>query len=89
MNRRTFAAKNDGQIPEFRHVERFENLSLIACAVAVQGKCDFVPTLILVRKSDARANGDLRADNAVAAVETWSEHVHTASFSKSNAFSST
>ena len=84
----TFAAEEDGEVPELSHVECFEDLALIAGTVSVQADGCVVVVLVLVGECNACTNGHLSADYAVAAVETFREHVHGSAFSVGNAFSS-
>ena len=51
---------------------------MVTRAVAVQADGRPVVSEVLLRKRDARADGDLRADDPVAAVEALGEHVHRA-----------
>lgn len=83
----TFAAEEDGQIPEFSHVKGFKHLTLVAGSVTVQADRSGVLPSVLVCKSETGSNGDLGADYTVATIETFGEHVHGATFSIGNAVS--
>ncbi len=83
----TLATEDDGQIPQFGHVERFEDLALIGGAIAVEGEGRVVFSQILVGERQAGTDGDLCADDAITAEEALGEHVHRSSFAVSNAFS--
>ena len=72
----TFAAEEDGEVPEFGHVEGFEDLALIACPIAVETDCCIVLLCVLVCECNAGADGDLCTDDTIAAVEAFGEHVH-------------
>lgn len=85
---RTFAAEKDGKIPELSHIECFENLALIAGTVPVEANGRIFVVLVLIGECDARTNGYLGADYAVAAVESFGEHVHRSTFSVGDTFSS-
>ena len=74
----TFATEQDGQIPQLRHVERLKHLPLIACAISIQADRRVLVVVVLIRKRDARAHGNLGPDNAIPAVEALGEHVHGA-----------
>ena len=71
---------DDRQLPERRHVEALVDLSLVCGAVAEIGEADRAVLAVAVGEGDAGAEGDLGADDAVAAVEVLllREHVHGA-----------
>jgi hypothetical protein len=69
-----------GSVPELRHVEALIDLALIGRAVAEIGKADAAVARIFMLEGKARAEADLRADDAVPAVKAMldAEHVHRA-----------
>ena len=71
---------DDRQLPELGHVEALVDLALVGRAVAEIGQRDVVVAAVLVGEGEAGAERDLRADDAVAAVEVLlvGEHVHRA-----------
>ena len=71
--------EDDRQEPARRHVEAFGDLALVGGAVAHEGDADLFLAAIGVGEGEARPDGDLRADNAMAAIKPASgEHVHGA-----------
>ena len=80
------ASKEDRQVPQLGHVECFEDLALVGCAVAVEREGGCLAASILVSEGDASTDGDLSANDAVAAVEACGEHVHGASFTVGDTF---
>ena len=83
----TFAAEDNGQIPELGHVESFKDLALVACPVTVQAQCGVIFVVVLVCKRNPSPHWDLSAHNTVSSVETFGEHVHRAAFAIGNTFS--
>jgi hypothetical protein len=73
---RTLAAKDDGQVPQLRHVVCLEDLALVGSTVSVQRKGDVLLVLVLARERDTSTDRDLGTDDTVSTVETGSEHVH-------------
>ena len=84
----TFAAEEYGKIPELGHIERFENLALVAGTVPVEADGRVFVVLVLIREGNTRTNGYLSADYTVATVESFGEHVHGSAFSVGDTFSS-
>ena len=68
------------QLPEFSHVEAFIDLALVRRAISKIGHGDVTVLPVVVGKGQTGAERNLRADNAVAAVEILllGEHVHGA-----------
>ena len=68
------------QLPQRRHVEALIDLALVGRAVAEEGQADIVVAAIAVGEGEPGAERDLRADDAMAAVEVLflGEHVHGA-----------
>jgi len=68
------------ELPQLRHVETLVDLALVGSAVAEIGQADIVVAAIAVGEGEARAERNLRADDAVAAEEVFgqAEHVHGA-----------
>ena len=87
FGRRTLAAEENGQVPQLGHVEGFEDLALVGCAVAVEGDRGVGLAGVLLREGEAGADGDLGTDDAVAAEEALCEHVHGPALAVGNAFS--
>ncbi len=71
---------DDRQLPQRGHVEALVDLALVGGAVAEIGQRDVLVAAIAVGESEAGAERNLRADDAVAAVEILllGEHVHRA-----------
>jgi hypothetical protein len=69
---------DDRQAPELSHVEALIDLALVGRAVAEIGEGDFLVVPVVVGEAQPCAERDLRADDAVAAVEVGlgREHVH-------------
>lgn len=84
----TFAAEDDGQIPELGHVERFKNLTLVGGTITIQGQSDVVLAFVLVGKGDSSSDWNLSTYDAVSTIETSSKHVHGTTLSKGNTLSS-
>ncbi len=70
------ADKHAREVPQLRHVERLEDLALVARAIAVQRERRVLLILVVLRECDARAHGNLCADDAVSAKEPRGEDVH-------------
>lgn len=83
----TLASEDDRKVPQFGHVERLKNLALVGGAIAVEGEGRVVFSQVLVCKGQTGADGDLCANDTVAAVEALGEHVHRSSFAVRDAFS--
>src|SRR5262249_37411790 len=68
------------QLPQGCHVERFIDLPLIHGTVAEIGRGEVAVLAVFVGEGNAGADGNLRANDAVAAVEMLfgGEHVHRA-----------
>src|SRR5690606_6855208 len=66
------------QLPQLRHVEALVDLPLVRGAVAEIDEADRVVAAVLAREGQPRAQRDLRADDAVTAIEAgrYVEHVH-------------
>lgn len=88
MGALTFTSEEDGEVPEFGHVECFEDLALIAGSVSVEADGRVVVVLVLVGECNSRPDGYLSADYTIAAVETFGKHVHRSTFSVGDSFSS-
>jgi hypothetical protein len=84
---RTLAAKDDGKVPELRHVVCLEHLTLVGSTISVQGKGNVLLVLVLACESNTSTNGNLGADDTVSTVESGSEHVHRSTLAVSNALS--
>ncbi len=71
---------DDRQLPKFGHVEALIDLALVRCAVAEIGDRHIVVAAIEIRESEAGAERNLCADDAVPAIEVLllGEHVHRA-----------
>ncbi len=71
---------DDRQLPQLRHVEALVDLALVRGAVAEIGERDAPVLAVPVGEAEPGAERDLRADDAVAAVEVLllGEHVHRA-----------
>lgn len=67
------------------HVIGLEDLTLIACTVAVHSEGRRLLLEVLLRKGDASADGDLGADDAVASKEGLGEDVHRAALAVGHA----
>mmetsp|Transcript_24136 Transcript_24136/g.73853 ORF Transcript_24136/g.73853 Transcript_24136/m.73853 type:complete len:413 (+) Transcript_24136:249-1487(+) len=78
---------DERQLPQGGHVEGFEELPLIGRAVAVQRKGAAAVATVLGGEREAGADGGLRADDAIAAIEIGISlvHVHRATFAFSAA----
>mmetsp|Transcript_2429 Transcript_2429/g.6198 ORF Transcript_2429/g.6198 Transcript_2429/m.6198 type:complete len:201 (-) Transcript_2429:305-907(-) len=70
------AHEDDGQVPQARHVERLVLLALVGRAITVHGHAHLRLLLVAVGKRNARAQGDLCAHDAVAAVKVVGAAVH-------------
>src|SRR5262245_56678987 len=68
------------QLPELGHVETLIDLALVRSAIAEIGHADRVVTSVTIGEGKPGAERDLRADDAVTAVEVLllAEHVHGA-----------
>ena len=71
---------DDRQLPQLRHVEALVDLALVGRAVTEIGQAHIAVLAVMVGEGDAGAEGHLRADDAVAAIEMLllGEHVHGA-----------
>ena len=78
---------DDRQVPQLGHVEALVDLALVGRAVAEIGEAHAAVARILVLEGEAGAERDLRADDAVAAVEAVldAEHVHRTALALGNA----
>ena len=75
------------QLPQLGHVEGLVDLALVGGPVAEIGEGDVAVAAVAVGEREACAEGDLRADDAVAAVEMLllGEHVHRAALALAEA----
>ena len=80
-----FANKHARKVPEFGHVERLKDLTLVACTITVESERNGGPLEVLHSKSDAGADGNLSTNNTIAAEETRCEDVHRATFTLGHA----
>lgn len=67
------------------HVERLKDLTLVARTVTVEGKRGGLVAEVLLGEGEARADGDLSANNAVTTKEGRSEDVHRTTLSARHA----
>ena len=70
------AYEDTREVPELGHVERLEDLTLVAGTVTVKREGAVVLLAVLKGESKTGANGDLGTDDTVAAEESGSEDVH-------------
>lgn len=84
----TLASKESRQLPQFGHVERLEDLALVAGTVTVQDDGRLLAALVLVRESQTGTNRDLSANNTIATVEVLDKHVHRSTFAVSDTLAS-
>jgi len=75
-----FTYKHAQNVPEFGHVERLEDLTLVACTVTVESKHSRGPHKVFLSKSDASTDGNLGTNKTIATKETQSEDVHDVGF---------
>lgn len=80
-----FTYKHARKVPEFGHVERLKDLTLVACAITVESERSGGPLEVFLGKSDTGADGNLGANNTIAAEETRCKDVHRATFSLGHA----
>ncbi len=76
-----------GSFHRLGHVEGLVDLALVGRAVAEIGQRSAAVLVVLVREGEAVPSDDLRADDAVAAVELLlgREHVHRAALAAADA----
>jgi hypothetical protein len=87
--RRTLTTEKNRQLPQLRHVERLEHLSLVTSTITIQRNRRILGAIILMSKRKTRTNRDLSAHNTVPTVEALGKHVHRASLAVGNTFATT
>jgi hypothetical protein len=80
-----FAYKHARKVPEFGHVERLKDLTLVARTITVESKRSGGPFEVFHSKSHAGADGNLSTNNTISTEETRCKDVHRATLSLGHA----
>jgi hypothetical protein len=84
---RTLATKDDGQVPELRHVVCLEDLALVGSTISVQRKGNILLILVLARKGNTSANRNLGTYDTISTIEAGGKHVHGSTLAVRNTLS--
>jgi hypothetical protein len=87
--RHTLTPKQNRQVPQLRHIERLENLSLIASTITIQRNSRILVPIVLMCERESSTDRNLCTDDTIATIEALGKHVHGASLAVRNAFTTT